>query len=260
MITPNYIRRKLHNLTHPLLGRILMLHRVTEQRSVGDNRELEVTPDFLEHTIEEYRQQGHHFVSIDEVCDILVKGSTKQPFVCLTFDDGYQDNYTTALPLLKRLNIPFAIYITTGFIDNRQPIWWYRCESREQCQTCLSNVEVQQRERSYPNDTLGLGLDSLRALDAEPLCTICAHTISHPRLDSLSVDEQRKEIAMSKTTLEEWLGHPVDHFSYPHGAYNEDTLAIVRDCGFHSALMAWGGTVRRGADQFLLHRIELRQL
>ena len=54
-------RRKLHNLTHPLLGRILMLHRVVEQRSEGENRELEITPEFLRRTIETYRQQGHQF-------------------------------------------------------------------------------------------------------------------------------------------------------------------------------------------------------
>ncbi len=252
MNTLQYFRRKLHNLTHPVLGRILMLHRVVENRSEGENRELEVTPEFLEQTIKDYISQGYRFVSIDEASDIILLPRKKavastseftcskfknqnSKFICLTFDDGYHDTYTTALPLLTRLNIPFAVYITTGFIDNKQPMWW------------------------YPNKTLGLGNDELKSLDTEPLCTICAHTISHPRLDSLSVDEQRKEIAMSKTTLEEWLGHPVDHFSYPHGAYNEDTLAIVRDCGFHSALMAWGGTVRRGADQFLLHRIELRQ-
>lgn len=231
----NYIRRKLHNLTHPMVGRILMLHRVVEHRSEDANRELEITPDFLKQTIEDYRNQGYRFFSIDEACDIITKGKTKQPFVCLTFDDGYQDNYDIAYPILKELKVPFTIYVTTGFIDNRLPMWW------------------------YDGKQLGLHTESLKVLDAEPLCTIGAHTVSHPRLDTLSVDEQRKEMVDAKEALEEWLGHSVDHFSYPHGAYNEDTLAIVHDCKFHSALMAWGGTVRRGADQFLLHRIELRQ-
>ena len=229
------LRRKLHNLTHPLLGRILMLHRVVEQRSEGENRELEITPEFLRRTIETYRQQGHQFVSIDEACDIISKGRTKRPFVCLTFDDGYQDNYDIAYPILKQMDVPFAIYITTGFIDNRLPMWWYK------------------------GDNLGIGTDSLKVLDADPLCTIGAHTISHPKLDTLSPEEQRKEIMQSKQELESLLGHPVHHFSYPHGAYNADTLTIVKQQSFRTALCAWGGTVRRGIDPLTLPRIELKQ-
>lgn len=231
----NYICRKLHNLTHPLLGRILMLHRVVECRSEGENRELEITPDFLEQTIETYRRQGQRFVSIDEACEIIVRGRTSHPFVCLTFDDGYQDNYDIAYPILKQSNVPFAIYVTTGFIDNQLPMWW------------------------YPDQQLGLGLEELRTLDREPLCTIGAHTVSHPRLDTLSASEQRKEIEDSGSTLEQWLGHPIQHFSYPHGAYNDETISIVCECGFNSALCAWGGSIRRGTNSLLLPRTELRQ-
>lgn len=230
-----YIRRKLHNLTHPLLGRILMLHRVVEHRSEGENRELEITPEFLRRTIETYRQQGHQFVSIDEACDIISKGRTNHPFVCLTFDDGYQDNYDIAYPVLKQMNIPFAVYVTTGFIDNRIPIRW------------------------YPDEKLGINGESLKAMDADPLCTIGAHTVSHPRLDTLSLDDQQKEIAQSRQELEALLGHPIHHFSYPHGAYNADTLTIVKQQSFRTALCAWGGTIRRGATPLTLPRIELRQ-
>ncbi len=255
-----YLHRKLHNITHPVLGRILMLHRVVVHRSDGENRELEITPEFLKQTIEAYRQQGYRFVSIDEACDIISKGRTNHPFVCLTFDDGYQDNYDIAYPILKQDEVPFAIYVTTGFIDNRIPMWWYRCESREQCQTCLSNAGVQQCEHSYPNEKLGISTESLRTLDSDPLCTIAAHTVSHPRLDTLSPEEQKKEIEQSLQELETLLGHLVRHFSYPHGAYNADTLKIVNDSHFISALRAWGGTIRKGdADLLELPRIELKE-
>ncbi len=232
----NYIRRKLHNLTHPLLGRILMLHRVVEQRSEGENRELEITPEFLRRTIETYRQQGHRFISIDEACDIISKGRTNHPFVCLTFDDGYQDNYAIAYPILKQMEVPFAIYVTTGFIDNRIPIRWYRDEK------------------------LGINTESLKTLDVDPLCTIGAHTISHPKLDALTAEEQQKEIEQSLQELETLLGHSIHHFSYPHGAYNADTLKIVNDCNFISSLRAWGGSIRRGdVNLWELPRIELKE-
>ena len=257
----NTFFRRLYHLTHPILGRVLMLHRVIEQRSEGENRELEITPKFLRRTIEAYRQQGHRFVSIDEACDVIKRGRTDYPFVCLTFDDGYQDNYDIAYPILKQEEVPFAIYVTTGFIDNRIPMWWYRCESREQCQTCLNNAKVQQREHSYSNKKLGISAESLKALDADPLCTIGAHTVSHPKLDTLSSEEQRKEIMQSKQELEALLSHPIRHFSYPHGSYNDDTLKIVNGCHFVSALRAWGGTIRKGDASLLeLPRIELKEL
>ena len=232
------LRRKLHNLTHPMLGRILMLHRVVEHRSDDPaQRELEVTPDFLEQTILDYRQKGYTFIFIDELSSLLTTHyslSTKKN-ICLTFDDGYQDNYDIAYPLLKRLEIPFAVYVTTGFIDNRLPMWWYASER------------------------LGITTESLKALDADPLCTIGAHTVSHPRLDTLSLDDQQKEISQSRQELEALLGHSVHHFSYPHGAYNADTITIVKQRSFRTALCAWGGTVRRGIDPLTLPRIELRQ-
>lgn len=231
----NYIRRKLHNLTHPVLGRILMLHRVVEQRSEYNNRELEITPEFLKRTIETYHQQGHRFVSIDEACDIISKGRTNHPFVCLTFDDGYQDNYDIAYPILKQEEVPFAIYVTTGFIDNRHPMWW------------------------YTNEKLGISTESLKTLDSDPLCTIGAHTVSHSKLDTLSPEEQTKEIVQSRQELETLLSHPIRHFSYPHGAYNADTLSIINQQAFRSVLHAWGGNIRRGANPLMLPRIELRQ-
>ena len=235
MSTLQYLQRKLHNLTHPVLGRILMLHRVVEYRSEDNNRELEVTPQFLEQTIKDYKQQGYHFVSIDDITHLspfIFHISPK--YVFLTFDDGYRDTFDIAYPILKKHNIPFAVYVTTGFVDKTADMWWYK-------------------------DVDALNREQLKALDDEPLCTIGAHTVSHPRLDTLSYDEQRKEIAESKETLEKWLGHPIHHFSYPHGAYNDDTVSIVNDLQFHSSLCAWGGTVRRGANPMLLPRIELKQ-
>ena len=231
----DYLCRKVHNLTHPVLGRILMLHRVVEQRSKGQNCELEITPDFLRQTIEDYRRQGYRFVSIDEVCDIIGKGRTDQPFVCLTFDDGYSDNFTIAYPILKRLNVPFAIYVTTGYIDGTAKMWWY-------------------------DETNVMNWEQLKKLSIDPLCTIGAHTISHPRLTTLSDKDAREEIFSSKQRLMEILGMPVNHFSYPHGDYNADILHIVKKAGFHTSLKAWGGNVRKGDAQLLeLPRIELRE-
>lgn len=230
------IKRKIYKAFHPVVGEIWMLHRVVEQRSEKtEQRELEVTPEWLEQKILEYKQKGYTFVSINDVSLFQVSGFKFHRFVCVTFDDGYRDNYTLAYPLLKRFGVPFTIYVTTGFIDNRLPMWW------------------------YPGERLGLSTDELKALDADPLCTIGAHTVSHPKLDTLSYEEQSKEIADSKLELERLLGHSVNHFSFPHGAHNADTLKISHELGFSTIAAAWGGPIRKGAHYDSLPRIGIKQ-
>lgn len=221
------IKRKLYKIAHPVVGEIWMLHRVVEHVSnVPEQKELEVTVAWLEQKINEYRNKGYTFVSIDN----LPKHGR---WVCLTFDDGYRDNYTVAYPMLKRLGVPFTVYVTSGFIDNQLSMWW------------------------YPNQQLGMSSDELQLMDADPLCTIGAHTVSHPKLDTLTREQQYHEIAESKQTLEALLGHDIKHFSFPHGAHNDDTLAICRKLGFRTVVQSWGGPLRRGENPYPLPRINM---
>lgn len=232
------IRRKIYKAFHPIVGEIWMLHRVVEQRSdLPKQRELEVTPDWLEPKILEYKSKGYSFISINNLTTLNTKHSTlnTKKWVCITFDDGYRDNYTLAYPMLKRLNVPFTVYVTTGFIDNQLPMWW------------------------YPNEQLGISIEELKALDADPLCTIGAHTVSHPKLDTLTREQQYQEIAESKQTLENILSHEVCHFSFPHGAHNDDTLAICRELGFKTIVQSWGGSLRRSEHPEVLPRINIKQ-
>lgn len=226
---PRRIKQKLHNIVHPTAGEIWMLHRVVKQRSEEpEQRVLEVTPEWLKQKILEYKEKGFSFVSIDN----LPKHSR---WVCVTFDDGYRDNYTLAYPLLKTLGIPFTVYVTTGFIDNQMPMWW------------------------YPDKQLGLSVDEIKQLDKETFCTIGAHTVSHPKLDMLPYEQQYKEIEASIRLLEQLLNHPIHHFSLPHGAYSNDTLEICRNLGLRSVVTSWGGTIRHGISYNPFPRVNIIQ-
>jgi peptidoglycan/xylan/chitin deacetylase (PgdA/CDA1 family) len=98
--------------------------------------------------------------------------------------------------------------------------------------------------------------DELMTLERAAPIEIGAHTVSHPLLPAHAADVQREEIATSRTTLQEWLGHAVAGFAYPYGAWTETSVEAVRDAGFDYACSCiWGG-VRMDSGQHLLPRVE----
>ena len=115
------------------LGHILMLHRVisTEEMQIGQRfipTDMEITTAEFAEIIAFFQKMNYVFVSLDEVYQILREKNFEKRFVAITFDDGYQDIYTHAYPILKREGIPFAANITTGFPDRNIIIWWYLLE------------------------------------------------------------------------------------------------------------------------------------
>lgn len=123
-----------HRLLQPVAGgagAILMLHHVRPSRPqpFQPNRSLEVTPQFLRSVIERLARSGFEFVSLDEMRRRLTESRLQQRFVCVTFDDGYRDNKTWAYPILKERSVPFAIYVTTSFLDRTGVPWWSVLES-----------------------------------------------------------------------------------------------------------------------------------
>lgn len=93
--------------------------------------------------------------------------------------------------------------------------------------------------------------DQIRALDKSG--EVCAHTVSHPFLDTLTYDDQNWQITNNKEWLEGIVGHPVTCFAYPFGRYNDDTNTILTKAGFTIAFNAWGGPNPISADVDPLH-------
>ncbi len=276
----SFFRRKVYNVFHPELGQILMLHRVTEQRSrLSANREIEITPAFLEQTLINYQRKGFRFASLDEVFDVVRRGKTKQKFVCFTLDDGYKDNYTTAYPIFKKYDCPFAVNVTTDFFEHKALLWWYVLEdlgvSEEEFQAYRDKIfqlKPDAMEKAFkewfPNVTysfvhkvneMALTVEQIKEMADSGLCTIGNHTVSHPNLLSLSAIEQKYEIETAQKKLQELTGSPVKHFAYPYGYYNHDTLDVIGKLGIETAVLTWGGKVRKGAALDKMNRIELKE-
>lgn len=88
---------------------------------------------------------------------------------------------------------------------------------------------------------------------------IGAHTLSHPNLAHVTHNEAQSEIVSSKKKLEQELGEPIEHFSYPHPAldpqWSQQTLEITRTAGFRSAVLTAPGPVRAKDNPLALKRI-----
>lgn len=112
------------------IGSILMLHRVGEQNDAefSPNRHLTVTPSFLEKILQTLSKSIYEFVSLDEAKERLENYSPtekqQRPFISLTLDDGYKDNLQNAVPLFRKYNAPYTIYIAPGLVDGRASLWW----------------------------------------------------------------------------------------------------------------------------------------
>ena len=100
--------------------------------------------------------------------------------------------------------------------------------------------------------------DEVCMLEQGGLIEVGAHTVTHPSLAAHSLSFQRKEITQSKIDLEEVLGHRVTSFSYPHGSFTEETVALVRDAGFICACSTVNDNVWRNTDLFQLPRFGVR--
>jgi len=113
------------------VGVIFTLHHVRPKKvcsKFNPNTILEVTPEFLDSTIQNTLAAGYDAVSLDEAQRRLVEHDFKRKFMCFTLDDGYMDNYQYAFPIFKKYDIPFTVYVNTGIPDGTAILWWWLLE------------------------------------------------------------------------------------------------------------------------------------
>ena len=106
-----------------------------------------------------------------------------------------------------------------------------------------------------------MNADQLKQLASGGLIEVGAHTIDHPILATLPLDEQRRQIRRSKQALQRMIGRPVRGFSYPYGtrsSYTPDTVEAVAEAGYQCACSNFPGRPGRGSDPYQLPRVLVR--
>jgi peptidoglycan/xylan/chitin deacetylase (PgdA/CDA1 family) len=173
---------------------------------------------------------GYRALDIDSLLEVLGGKRLPHPAFAVTFDDGYESVLTTALPILDSLEIPAAVFLTTGFLDGEvAPPWG------------SSDVKRLQLYRSGGATFRPLSWEQAGELSRHRLIRMGSHSVSHPLLAKLPPDAIRKELADSRSRIAERLGLEIDLFAYPfgvgrYGAYSAVTEALLRESGYRCSL------------------------
>jgi peptidoglycan/xylan/chitin deacetylase (PgdA/CDA1 family) len=155
-------------------------------------------------------------------------------YVMITADDGYQDNLTRMLPLLKKYGFRAIVYVVTNERHNR-----WDTES-------VDNPDVQ-----VPL----LTKEEIRMLSDSGFVEIGGHTNTHAKLDLLDPLEQETEILENKKRLESITGKQLLSFAYPYGRLNESAKAQAQKAGYHYAVATDSGPLALHEDRFQIRRI-----
>ena len=292
----------MHHFMRPLVGgvgSILTLHHVRPKRpdAFQPNRLLEITPKFFEKVLRRLKRSRVDVISLDEMHERFVTGDFKRRFVCITFDDGYKDVMEHAYPLLRKYEMPFAMYIPTSFPDRLGEMWWtaleaviaqnsrngedrfFECatvgEKRELYDAMYGYIRSMKNEddlRKFVKDLcatyrvdiaafcrdLCMDWSELAEMAADPLVTIGAHTVNHVMLKKIASDDTcRAEMEMSRSVLEAALGKRPDHLAYPVG---DPTSAGPREFRIAAELGFKTATTTRPGVLFKVHRDHLTAL
>jgi peptidoglycan/xylan/chitin deacetylase (PgdA/CDA1 family) len=179
----------------------------------------------------------YRVLSLDAALDELESG-VRTPGVAVTFDDGYLDNLTNAIPVLRMHGVPATIFVTANFCDQTQRHPRYATEP-----------DAASR--------LHLDWDEVLEIDRDPLFRIGSHTLSHPYLSRLNDTATWQEISASRRAIEEHLGHRVDTFCYPSGDRGIREREMAVRAGYRAAVSVAPGQNGSGADLFGLRRTEV---
>lgn len=221
--TPVIDNRREAQKVVPAVIPILMYHYIRDYSNLNDpiGGNLSVSPEKFEQQIAWLVSNNYQTVSLS-----FFKNPESINFkpIILTFDDGYQDAYGVAFPILKKYQMVGMFYLIVNKIGTPGYLTW---------------DEIMQMQ------TEGMSFGS--------------HTLSHPDLRNLSKISLHKELEESKKILEQKLGKEITDFCYPSGKYNTVVLKELKNDNYQTAVTTHSGISSLKENLFLLKRLRITE-
>jgi peptidoglycan/xylan/chitin deacetylase (PgdA/CDA1 family) len=187
--------------------RILYYHRISAERDP-----LAVTPGAFRRQMDALAASGQRVVDLYEIDDLTLE--PHEAAIALTFDDGYRDVLEHGLPVLREHGFASTVFVVPGAIAGLAAFSWYGAGAMPPLASW----------------------DELREEELAGLVRFEPHTITHPVLTTISLEEARREIRESKQQVEHELARPARIFCYPGGYYSPREVELVRECGYRAAV------------------------
>jgi peptidoglycan/xylan/chitin deacetylase (PgdA/CDA1 family) len=204
---------------------VLLYHYIRVVRNACDSlgMSLSVTPTTFNQQLTLLQVAGYHVISLDTLmAAVLQHGRLPSHPVVLTFDDGYADFLTAAVPILLAHQMTATDFVVPGFLGR------------------ASYMTAQQ----------------VLAAQSEGM-TVGAHTMHHVALAHVSTATAQGEIAGSRTFLQSLLGVPVNDFAYPYGDFNGSVELLVSRAGFRDGFTTISGVRQSAPLRFALPRLRV---
>lgn len=207
---------------------ILNFHTLDDRSS-----NVSFSPKVFRRGMARLHEKGYRTINLLEAINFLHQGI---PFpersLVITFDDGYQPVYDEAFPILQQYNMSATVFLTVG----------------KRGTTMAAGLLPSLKGRSM------LSWHNIREMHQWGI-TFGAHTLTHPDLTRLPLDQTVSEICDSKSMIEDALSASVTCFAYPYGRHNDRIREIVRQ-HFDCACSDKFGLVTARSDLHSLERID----
>jgi peptidoglycan/xylan/chitin deacetylase (PgdA/CDA1 family) len=202
-------------------------------------RYLTVTAELFERQLAELRRRGFRSGGLDDLA-AAAEGRTTQPTAFLTFDDGFRDNYETALPLLREHRFRAFVFVLPPLLEDGAALRW---------------PEVAEDQHRYAETMRSVTWSMLGEMK-EGGFEVGSHTLSHSYLPELSGDALREELWESRARIVERLGS-CDTLAYPFGVWSPEVAAAARECGYRFAFSLPTKTGQRHVTPHSIPRINV---
>lgn len=196
------------------MNRALVYHTISDHDSPLESN-IDISPARFESHLEWLAARRGKVARLEQLLEVPASSG----LIALTFDDGFRDNLTVALPLLEKYGLPMTMFMVAGYIG----------------------------EEGF------LDAGELKELAKHPLVTIGSHGLWHRPFTALTDEEATYEFRQSKERIEDAIEGRIDLFAYPYGDCNSRIERLCEQAGYSAAWSVWNGRNTR----FSLWRVPL---